>query len=522
MSPGSNKTFFYLRIILFAVYLINGIISIPRNSMVSDEMDNWSYSRRIMKGHPEKVYTYDDGPAMAIGILNTIPRSTEQITHPGLQKTDGGISDVMHGRYITLIVSLLIGIYIFKWSKELFGEAAGMFSLFLFVFCPNLNANAILISYDNYTALFSLTSFYYFWKFVNESGNKNFLLFSTSIALAQISKYSLIHLLVIFGVISILILLKRKSLKKTWKKNLMRLVIFCCILLLIINAAYLFQGCGQTLSSYHFRSSVFQSIQSVHLIREIPLPFPVPYIEGFDITFHSLELGPGNPLVAGSVYLLGQLRTGQGFWYYYLIVFLFKTPIPFLLILLISAGIYVKQRKFSIQSPGFIISIGLLYYFFIFSFLNTVQIGIRHILFVYPLLYVMAAKISLLKPGKAFNILLLFFTVYYVSTFYYFFPNLISYSNELIMDKKYAYKIMADSNIDYGQGWYTVENYLKTHPDIHLADTIAKQGKFLIRVNDYLDINGNHKYSWLSNFKPMGHVDHSFLLFNIKEEDLIK
>ena len=81
---------------------------------------------------------------------------------------------------------------------------------------------------------------------------------------------------------------------------------------------------------------------------------------------------------------------------------------------------------------------------------------------------------------------------------------------------------MADSNIYYGQGWYTVENYLKTHPDIHLADTIAKQGKFLIRVNDYLDINGNHKYSWLSNFKPMGHVDHSFLLFNIKEEDLIK
>jgi len=28
----------------------------------------------------------------------------------------------MHGRYMTLLVCLLIGIYIYKWSKELFGE----------------------------------------------------------------------------------------------------------------------------------------------------------------------------------------------------------------------------------------------------------------------------------------------------------------------------------------------------------------------------------------------------------------
>ena len=79
---------------------------------------------------------------------------------------------------------------------------------------------------------------------------------------------------------------------------------------------------------------------------------------------------------------------------------------------------------------------------------------------------------------------------------------------------------MADSNIDYGQGWFMMEKYLKNHPDVQLADTIAGKGKFAIGLNDYLDINGKHQYSWLSKFKPVAHIDHCFLLFNITDEDL--
>ena len=89
---------FYLVLVLFVVYLINGVIAIPRNSITYDEMDHWSYGKRILKGQTQKVYIYDDATAMPITGVNAIPRAVEQVLNSKLSKTDGGLSDIMHGR----------------------------------------------------------------------------------------------------------------------------------------------------------------------------------------------------------------------------------------------------------------------------------------------------------------------------------------------------------------------------------------------------------------------------------------
>src|SRR5689334_5343728 len=136
--PATSRLYFYLRIFLFTVYLVNGIVAINFNSVASDETDHLSYGSRLLKGHPEKINPYEDGSTMPISALNALPRAVEQVLHPGLVKTDGGLSDAIRGRYISLLICLLAGVFVFKWSKEIFGETAGLFSLFLFVFCPNL------------------------------------------------------------------------------------------------------------------------------------------------------------------------------------------------------------------------------------------------------------------------------------------------------------------------------------------------------------------------------------------------
>jgi hypothetical protein len=73
---------------------------------------------------------------------------------------------------------------------------------------------------------------------------------------------------------------------------------------------------------------------------------------------------------------------------------------------------------------------------------------------------------------------------------------------------------MADSNLDFGQGWYALERYLKDHPDVQIVTTEPKEGKFVIGVNDYLDLNEEHKYSWIYKLKPAAQINHCFLLFN--------
>ncbi len=95
-----------LRMFLFAVNLANGFFYIPGQSIVSDEMDHSFYSFRFLEGSPQKITPFDDPSTMPVSALNTLPRIIEQITHPRLTKNDDGVSDIINGRYITLLFSI--------------------------------------------------------------------------------------------------------------------------------------------------------------------------------------------------------------------------------------------------------------------------------------------------------------------------------------------------------------------------------------------------------------------------------
>ena len=508
---------FYLAFGLFAVYLINGLIAIPRNSITYDEMDHWSYGKRILMRKTDKIYPFDDASAMPISGLNAIPRAVQQLKNPGLLKTDGGFSDIMNGRYVTLIVCLLTGFFIYTWSKQLFGEKGGLLSLFLFVFCPNLNGHGILLTTDAYTALLTVMTGYFYWKFIKRSGWKYFLAFCICLAVAQIIKYSMIHLYIFLSIVSLFVLIKRRTIFTGFKRNLLRLIVLKIIILFIINLGFLFNHPGKSLDDLKISSQTFTKLQN-SFIGSIPLPVPEPYIAGLDQTTYMNELGAGDPNVSDANYLLGKRRTGTGFWYYYLVVFIFKTPLPALSILL-AAIVFLFVREKNHGHPGtmfFLLSM-IFYFLLVLGFQNNVQIGIRHALMVYPLLYVLSGFIVQLpffqKRTKLLSSLLV---VYSLATYYYFFPNLISYSNELIPVKKDAYKIMADSNIDFGQGWFALEKNLKEDPNLQIITPEPKRGKFVIGVNDYLDLKGDHKYSWIYNVKPDEQINHCFLVLRIR------
>lgn len=508
---------FYLVLVLFAVYLINGLAAIPKNSVTYDEMDHWSYGKRILMRKTEKVFQYDDASAMPISGLNAIPRAFQQLKNPGLLKTDGGFSDIMNGRYVTLIVCLLTGVFIYTWSKQLFGGNGGLLSLFLFVFCPNLNGHGILLTTDAYTALFTVSTCYFYWRFIKRTGWRNFVAFSICLGMAQVVKYSMIHLYLILAVISLLVLIRRQTIISGIKRNLSRVIVLHVILIFIINLGFLFNHAGRSLNDLTMSSQTFARLQH-SVIGSIPLPVPEPYIQGVDWTTYMNELGAGDPNVSDANYLLGEKRTGTGFWNYYLVVFLFKTPLAVLL-LLAGAIIFLFVRKKKEGHPGtMLFLLGLIFYFLIqLGIQNNVQIGIRHALMIYPLLYVLCGfAVNTAFYHRRAKLLGALLAVYSLATYYYFYPNLISYSNELIPVKKNAYKVMADSNLDFGQGWQSLRKYLADHPDVHIVPADFKPGKFVIGVNDYLDLKGDHRYSWVYDIAPDGQIDHCFLLLIVR------
>src|SRR5882757_3094249 len=124
------------------IYLANGIATIPHQSITWDEGSHFSYGIRVLQGKPDRTNLESDNSKMPVTALNAVPRVFEQVFNKGLKKNDGGVSDVMHGRYVTLFFSILILLLVYKWALQLYGSNAALLAFFITAFFPNLMGSA--------------------------------------------------------------------------------------------------------------------------------------------------------------------------------------------------------------------------------------------------------------------------------------------------------------------------------------------------------------------------------------------
>ncbi|PZR25631.1 MAG: hypothetical protein DI535_17590 [Citrobacter freundii] len=515
----SKRNHYIIVVLLLAAYLVNGIIAIPSLSVTHDEGDHLSYGIRVLKLHPEKVIPFEDASTMPVSGINALPRAVEQVVAGGsLIKTDGGVSDIIMGRYMTLLVCLLICLLVYRWAREIAGNEAALLALFFTVFCPNLSANNYLVTTDSYAALLTLATGYFFYRFLLYSSWKDFICFSAAIGFSQATKQSLILLFFFFGIMSVLVLLKRKTLFSHFRKNLLRFVVFISVVLLVINIAFLFDGTGRALADYDFKSNFFLQMKTWPVISRLPLPLPAAFVDGFDQVKYMLGLGSGHSETSPRSYLFGEFFTGNGPWYYYPCVILFKTPLGVWISFIILAVLLFTNKIRNRTAVLFPLVLAFFFLAFV-MLLNTSQHSVRHLLMIYPLFYISLGSIASVK-WKGYKPVLTAVVIYSIATFYYYFPNMISYTNELLWNKTKVYKTIASSNIDFGQGKYHLNHFLLKNPDVRIAPLEPAAGRFILGINEYLDLRATGNYAWLRKFAPVSQVDHCYLLFLLTPGDI--
>ena len=312
--------------LIIVFYLINGICYLRSQSITSDEGSFYTYAVRYLKGDPARIIPASDNSKMPVAVLNTIPRLTERLLNPATKKTDGGVSDIMHGRYVTLLISVLTIFLVFVWSSELYGKKAGLFSAWLMSICPNHLANAGFVTTDAYSVLFLLATMYCLWKYCTTELNRYFILFSITVAVSQLVKQSLFHLYIL-GPICLAVYFRVNPVTSKFNSIFRKLVIFLLINWLIINLAWYFYQSFWTLREFYFLSKLFRGIQGL-LPGWLPVPFPKPFIDGLDLAKYYDQLGGGyDPASAfGNVTIMDHSRTGGGYWYYYFVSIFYKTP----------------------------------------------------------------------------------------------------------------------------------------------------------------------------------------------------
>jgi hypothetical protein len=171
-----------------------------------------------------------------------------------------------------------------------------------------------------------------------------------------------------------------------------------------------------------------------------------------------------------SIYSPGALPTvifgkyyPQAQWFYFPAIFIIKSTVAFLLFCCLapwSATLRNKQFRrevlFLLIPPGIYLAAAMS---------SGVNYGVRHLLPVYPFLIVLVASCAwyLGQRHRVLAGLVAVLLLFHIATSARAFPNYISYANELWGGPENTHRMLADSNVDWGQGLIALKQYIDEH-----------------------------------------------------------
>ncbi len=94
------------------------------------------------------------------------------------------------GKTMIVLLSLILGLVVYLWSRTLFGPWGALFSLTLYAFCPTVLAHARLVTSDIAAALGFITSVWTIWHMLQKVTLPRLLLSSLCLSVLFLSKMS--------------------------------------------------------------------------------------------------------------------------------------------------------------------------------------------------------------------------------------------------------------------------------------------------------------------------------------------
>jgi hypothetical protein len=294
-----------------------------------------------------------------------------------------------------------------------------------------------------------------------------------------------------------------------------------------INLGFGFNGIGTPLSGYTLKDPIFKKLQATPIVRNLPLPLPVPYVQGLDLVKFEERMGEA----WGNIYMAGQLRvnhhdgTLRGFPGYYFYAAFFKVPIAKQIIFLVALVGYFSRRSQpaarGLRREETFLLVPILLYWIYFNFFFNAQIGIRHVLPVFALATIFCGRF-LADPESNRRYTAVILVTWAAASALSYYPHFISYFNEFVPDRKLAYRHLADSNLDWrGNDWYLTE-YIRRHPGVIVDPRKPQAGRIVVPVNALVGVNRSpEEYRWLrEHFTPVDHIAYSYLVYDVPKEML--
>jgi hypothetical protein len=379
---------------------------------------------------------------------------------------------IFWSRMPMILMLLLLGFYIFKWAKELWGGKPALLALFLFSFSPTLLAHGRLVTTDVGAATGVTIATYYFIKFLQRPSLKYILFSGLALGLAMLTKFSTFLLLPFFAfVLFAWVLVKNADFRTLIKKLFvygLKFVLVLGVAAAVIWLVYLYHVWNYPAERQARDTNFILGSNPLQVLRQITLAMDlIPVLRPFGQyllgLFMVLQRGAGG----NTTYFLGEM-SASGWKTYFPIVYLIKEPLTFfvLLVLGILSAAFLAIKSFW-RNPVLRLKQWLESYFVEFSFLafiglywlttlsGNLNIGVRHLLPIFPFTILLVSRLTFswlkepyLKPKTA---LLGFLLAWQAASVIKVSPSFLAYFNELAGGPVNGYEYVVDSNVDWGQ-----------------------------------------------------------------------
>ena len=376
----------------------------------------------------------------------------------------GNPADLMifWGRIPMILLLMVLGFYIFKWTRQLAGNLAALLALFLFSFSPTFIAHGHLVTTDVAAALAITFGTYYFIRALKSPTKKNIIISGIALGIAELLKFSAILLFPFFILLAGLWWLIKEI--KFWNAFKMLFWIFL-ICFLVIGPVYLFHTWNYPPQR---QTSDTKTILASHGLKPavaiVVWASDKPVLRAYAQYFLGVLMVGQRVTGGNTTYFMGEINR-TGWRTYFPIMYLIKETIT-LHILTLIALFYavVKLKKPSLAKfsqiaefikkyfPQTAMLVFIAVYWFT-SIAGNLNIGIRHLLPIFPFMMILTAIgvnafIDRDKIKIGIIAVLCFFQIISVALAY---PHYLSYYSEAVGGAKNGYLWAVDSSLDWGQ-----------------------------------------------------------------------
>jgi Dolichyl-phosphate-mannose-protein mannosyltransferase len=361
-------------------------------------------------------------------------------------------------RCVIVLLSVALGLLVWSFARRLYGSRAALLAVAVYATLPDVLAHAGLATMDLATGLGFLASSYLFWKFLGSGRWTDWAWSAFAFGLTFLTRFSAALLVPGFVVLIVLGTVGRWIARpsRAW----LGLLLLVPAVIVIVNVGYLGKTSFLPLSLPLFESEAFRGLGQT--FPGVRLPLPDSFLAGLDHQLYQSQAGHAH------TYLFGRVYPYSVAWYFPLAA-LVKWPIGFLGLLLARVVYEVVARRGvrrPWEEPGLLVPVSLFTLYTIFF--AHLDVGIRYLFPILPVLAIWVGGLAEARESPAAGgvergsghsggrsrwaiaalALLLVQGVETARTA----PWYLSFFNAFAGGPGRGYRIVNDSNVDWGQG----------------------------------------------------------------------